>query len=195
MAVVNKPGPVRPFTPIGVFYFAEANLFEGREPRTYHASISCPLSGRHTRNVTEAEVYRDSSGTLWHRIPVADMKNYWDFSRLDEHSGGRLRWGTVVPCSRCTSIDEPAIVASRLEWESHGLCYGTENPDFFPTSQSQQERFDAVARAKAICARCPVLIQCRDYGRALYGPGPKGLNIILGGETSHDRKKALSAMG
>lgn len=59
-------------------------------------------------------------------------------------------------------------------WQDRAACRG-EDPELF-----FQE--DCVELAKAICARCPVIVQCRDFGR-------RSTAGVWGGE-SKDQKGA-----
>ena len=65
------------------------------------------------------------------------------------------------------------------EWARAGRCRTTPPSLWFPT------RGDDTSQAKAICAGCPVLAECRAY--ALATPGLLG---IWGGTTGQDRRRA-----
>lgn len=69
-----------------------------------------------------------------------------------------------------------------MPWAEHGACLG-ESHLFFPAPGERPEQ--AAAREHfAItdyCARCPVLVECRDYARRNREYG------VWGGETEEDR--------
>lgn len=66
------------------------------------------------------------------------------------------------------------------EWRSLAACAGTD-PDLFPTAEIGAIYDAQVAAAKAICARCPVLVQCPAEARI-----PEG---IAGGLTPDERRR------
>jgi WhiB family redox-sensing transcriptional regulator len=65
-------------------------------------------------------------------------------------------------------------------WMHDALCRGQDPDLFFP------ERGVPTTEAKAICARCPVRYDCREY--AIEHRIPNG---IWGGLSGRDRKKVL----
>ena len=63
------------------------------------------------------------------------------------------------------------------DWMRDGLCAQTDPEEFFPGKGSDTRP------AKAVCAGCPVLDECRTY--ALGRPGLSG---IWGGTSERERK-------
>lgn len=57
----------------------------------------------------------------------------------------------------------PTQLATELvaDWRAHAACAGYPNTLFFPTTETTEETL--VARAKAICAVCPVIEDCLEY--------------------------------
>lgn len=83
---------------------------------------------------------------------------------------------------------QPRPLASDWEWQYQAACKGRETDIFF---YSDRERGPRRARrermAKAICATCPVINQCRE--QALRLAEPYG---IWGGLTEDERVAILS---
>jgi WhiB family transcriptional regulator, redox-sensing transcriptional regulator len=50
----------------------------------------------------------------------------------------------------------------RPPWQAHAACVGISTEEFFPAGSSGAA-LDQLARAKAICALCPVTKQCLEY--------------------------------
>jgi WhiB family redox-sensing transcriptional regulator len=76
------------------------------------------------------------------------------------------------------------VATGNLDWQRAGLCRGEAGRDFYPPSggERKRQRIAREARAKAVCAGCPVRIQCLDYAVASgerYG--------VWGGLTSDER--------
>ncbi len=80
--------------------------------------------------------------------------------------------------------DRPVPVAALWEWQYQGLCR-TTNPDtfFHPEGERGPSRRFRDARAKAICAQCPVIRQCGEH--ALSVQEPYG---VWGGMTEEERE-------
>lgn len=82
------------------------------------------------------------------------------------------------------------MVAGRIDesWQADAMCRGPQAGAFFPplTSERRDERQAREARAKAICATCPVREPCLDY--ALLIREPHG---IWGGLNEMERKQIL----
>lgn len=74
------------------------------------------------------------------------------------------------------------------DWQQHGLCRVEDATVFFPPGhfEHKPEREAREAKAKAICARCPVRAQCLDW--ALTTREPHG---VWGGLSESDRKQVL----
>lgn len=64
-------------------------------------------------------------------------------------------------------------------WHRHAACRTAPPSLFFP------ERGDPTAPAKAICAKCPVLVECRAYA---LDAGPV-LHGIWGGMSGRERQR------
>jgi WhiB family redox-sensing transcriptional regulator len=78
-------------------------------------------------------------------------------------------------------------VAERWDWQLRGLCRQLDSTMFFtPDRERGSLRTRREQRAKAVCARCPVLEQCRSH--ALRAREPYG---VWGGMTEHERKLRL----
>ncbi len=68
------------------------------------------------------------------------------------------------------------------DWTDWAACRGVNTELFFPVDHDSPA-VEQVARAKAICARCPVIDDCLDF--ALRSPQVHG---IWGGETAEERR-------
>ena len=69
----------------------------------------------------------------------------------------------------------PTALAAEQAWKLRGSCATADQPNDWHTPHR-----DAIARAKSVCATCPVLDECRDAGR----DEPSG---IWGGMTKKER--------
>ncbi len=65
-----------------------------------------------------------------------------------------------------------------------GLCRGQTEMFFPPRAERPQARVRREARARQLCARCPVLLECRWYARAHREYG------FWGGESEEERAAA-----
>lgn len=82
---------------------------------------------------------------------------------------------------------EHAERAARRDWWQSAAC-NTADPDiFFPVSAHGPGREDT-ARAKAICARCPVRRQCLQFALATHQ-----VDGVWGGTTEEERRLHLQA--
>jgi WhiB family redox-sensing transcriptional regulator len=72
-----------------------------------------------------------------------------------------------------------------MDWRHRAICRDEDPELFFPISNDGPGRAQA-AEAKAVCARCPVIHDCRDWARAT------GMTGIWGG-TTEDERAALPA--
>lgn len=70
-------------------------------------------------------------------------------------------------------------------WKEHGACKG-KTAIFFPDVMGQAS-INLVRRAKAICAGCPVLVQCRSHAITEVGVNEPG---VWGGITRDERRDA-----
>ena len=77
----------------------------------------------------------------------------------------------------------PATAAGH--WTDEGACRepGADPELFFPVSEAGRATRRQVAEAKAVCARCPVMEECRDW--AVEAGEPEG---IWGGTTPEERR-------
>jgi WhiB family redox-sensing transcriptional regulator len=77
-------------------------------------------------------------------------------------------------------------MSSTAGWVARGACRGQDAGLFFPRAGEMLARHQVV-RAKAVCARCPVLAECLSY--ALGAPEECG---IWGGATVEERRAIQS---
>ena len=71
--------------------------------------------------------------------------------------------------------DPPGLQS--LRWMDDARCKGMDAAIFF------LERGETPNEARAVCSRCPVAEQCRQYARS----GPWGRHGVWGGETERQR--------
>jgi WhiB family transcriptional regulator, redox-sensing transcriptional regulator len=77
------------------------------------------------------------------------------------------------------------MTSAELGWLRRGACRTSDAELFFPLSPTPGQE----ARAKAVCARCDVLPECREYAmRAGENEG------IWGGMTPDERRRARWAV-
>jgi WhiB family redox-sensing transcriptional regulator len=82
----------------------------------------------------------------------------------------------------------PGPVAEVWEWQLQGACRRTDPDTFFHPEGERGPRKEARDRAaKAICAGCPVLVQCRRH--SLQVREPYG---VWGGLTEEEREAAIA---
>ena len=77
------------------------------------------------------------------------------------------------------------MIAYPLNWRSEGACLAAD-PDLFFPAAADAEAAQETARARRICAGCPVKRQCLDY--AMQTGEPTG---IWGGTTPQERNAVL----
>jgi WhiB family redox-sensing transcriptional regulator len=83
----------------------------------------------------------------------------------------------------------PGPVAERWDWQLLGACRGLDSELFFhPEGERGPRRSNREAAAKAICAGCPVLRECREA--ALLAREPYG---VWGGLSESDREELYGA--
>ena len=88
--------------------------------------------------------------------------------------------GTHVPEQRGSTDDTP--------WHSNAACRRDEAGLFFaPSKEPTAARLAREEHAKRVCARCPVLLACREH--ALLQPEPYG---VWGGMTAAERRVVLA---
>ena len=73
------------------------------------------------------------------------------------------------------------------EWVADAVCGQTDPEVFFPEKGGNSAR-----QAKAICAECPVLDQCREYALA---QDAMSLHGVWGGTTQDERRKIRAGLG
>jgi WhiB family transcriptional regulator, redox-sensing transcriptional regulator len=69
-------------------------------------------------------------------------------------------------------------------WRASGACQDADPDLFFPIS-STGRALNQIARAKAICARCPVIGECLEFAYA-----NASADGIWGGTTAEERQRA-----
>lgn len=80
-------------------------------------------------------------------------------------------------------VELPVPCADVWDWQLDGLCRGYDSSVFFhPEGERGRARAMRERKAKEVCARCPVLAQCRSH--ALAANEPYG---VWGGMSAHDR--------
>jgi WhiB family transcriptional regulator, redox-sensing transcriptional regulator len=81
----------------------------------------------------------------------------------------------------------PGPQADKWEWQLLGACRSADNELFFhPEGERGPRRDNREQAAKAVCAMCPVLQQCRTA--ALAAREPYG---VWGGLSEHEREALL----
>ncbi len=75
-----------------------------------------------------------------------------------------------------------------IGWQQHGLCRASDGAIFFPPVhfEPKPEREAREAKAKAVCAQCPVRAECLDW--ALTTQEPYG---VWGGLSERERRDLL----
>ncbi|WP_433271958.1 WhiB family transcriptional regulator [Actinosynnema sp. CS-041913] len=83
----------------------------------------------------------------------------------------------------------PQPVTASWDWQLRGLCRGLDSALFFHTPNERgAARELREARAKAVCARCPVLSECRTHALTVeetYG--------VWGGLGESELRRLISA--
>lgn len=83
----------------------------------------------------------------------------------------------------------PGPNADLWEWQLHGACRGEDSSLFFhPEGERGPARSAREAAAKAVCARCPVVEQCRRHSLATREPYG-----VWGGLSEAEREEAVAA--
>jgi WhiB family redox-sensing transcriptional regulator len=81
----------------------------------------------------------------------------------------------------------PTPVAEIYDWQMHGACRGMDSAFFFhPEGERGPAKYNREARAKEVCARCPVIEQCRRH--ALAAEEPYG---VWGGLSEAERDEII----
>lgn len=88
-----------------------------------------------------------------------------------------------VPAQRASAREE-----EEGPWHSEAVCRRDEAGLFFaPSKEPTAARLSREQAAKRVCARCPVMIECREH--ALVLPEPYG---VWGGLTAAERRVVLA---
>ncbi|MGD9796225.1 MAG: WhiB family transcriptional regulator [Acidimicrobiia bacterium] len=85
-------------------------------------------------------------------------------------------------------IDEAHTTAEDVTWAERALCKGQQDLFFPPFAERPQTRVKREAKARAICAQCPVMEPCRAFGRLHHEYG------MWGGENEEERVLAGYAL-
>ncbi|SFK74839.1 WhiB family transcriptional regulator [Streptomyces pini] len=73
-------------------------------------------------------------------------------------------------------------------WRDRAACLGADTDLFFPETGGPN---NGTSRALAICARCPVVAECREYiDRVESSPGYRTFHGVWGGATADERQDA-----
>jgi len=81
----------------------------------------------------------------------------------------------------------PGPMDHEWRWQRLGACRGMDSADFFhPDGERNPSRARRTARAKEICRRCPVIMECREF--ALRTREPFG---VWGGLSAAERRVIL----
>jgi WhiB family transcriptional regulator, redox-sensing transcriptional regulator len=101
-------------------------------------------------------------------------------------------WPSARPAARGARGRDAIVRADPADedpWHQAAACRFADPELFFPVSESGRA-MEQIARAKAVCARCPVQGQCRAY--ALRARERHG---IWGGMTESERCQSWTAAG
>jgi WhiB family redox-sensing transcriptional regulator len=83
----------------------------------------------------------------------------------------------------------PAPTTNHWDWQHLGACRGMELEAFFhPSGERGHRRRAREARAKRVCAACPVIESCRRWARSVLEPLG-----VWGGVSEHERRAVLRA--
>ncbi|MHA6782175.1 WhiB family transcriptional regulator [Pseudonocardia saturnea] len=81
----------------------------------------------------------------------------------------------------------PEPVTEAWDWQLHAACRDVDSAMFFhPDRERGPHRTARDARAKRVCARCPVLMECRRHALAVQEPYG-----VWGGLTEAERARIL----
>lgn len=85
----------------------------------------------------------------------------------------------------------PTPVAEEWDWQQRAACRDYDSTLFFhPDSERGTVKRAREERAKAICRRCPVIVECRQHALAVGEPYG-----VWGAMTAHERIDFLSRHG
>ena len=94
-----------------------------------------------------------------------------------------------APAGRCRSCPASHPRGTwAAPWHSEAVCRSDEAGLFFaPSKEPTAARLSREEAAKRVCARCPVMVECREH--ALLQPEPYG---VWGGLTAAERRVVLA---
>ena len=93
---------------------------------------------------------------------------------------------------RSAAVPKPRVPAREGDgpWHAEAVCRRDEAGLFFaPSKEPTAARLSREEAAKRVCARCPVMVACREH--ALLQPEPYG---VWGGLTAAERRVVLARM-
>lgn len=96
------------------------------------------------------------------------------------------------PGVRPSAVPKPRVPARAEDgpWHAEAVCRRDEAGLFFaPSKEPTAARLSREEAAKRVCARCPVMVACREH--ALLQPEPYG---VWGGLTAAERRVVLARM-
>ncbi len=108
------------------------------------------------------------------RKPTNHLRSVWDAAMAGPRTHGVAR--RAPPTLGPSDINDPS---GRADWHTRAACRGMGSDLLFPTSG------DALTHAARICARCPVVEECRTTALddpSLYGTWvdtPVGVSLSL----------------
>jgi WhiB family redox-sensing transcriptional regulator len=92
------------------------------------------------------------------------------------------------PASMTSRKILPRPVAADWAWQLRGACRsGSDGMFFHPDRERGPARQDRDERAKAVCARCPVIVECRRH--AIAAEEPYG---VWGGQDERERRLVIA---
>jgi WhiB family redox-sensing transcriptional regulator len=101
----------------------------------------------------------------------------------------------ILSCSgggRASGVSSGDVMPD--SWRGRASCLGVDPDLFFPDGEASRVVRAQVARARAVCAACPVLAECREF--ELTPPSSGGLRNDFGvfaGMTADERRTELGA--
>lgn len=106
---------------------------------------------------------------------------------LAKGSTVETRRASISALLRARNLPQPLVEA--WEWQTEARCRDYPIETFFPEDVNRLLQRHHEQQAKAICAQCPVLVQCRAY--ALNAPEAHG---IWGALTARERVTILERL-
>ena len=134
----------------------------------------------HRLEYSDGRVHRRRTAGRLHRLSLAKPSSGVD----------RAATAASVPAGRRRSA--PAGARSGRDqdgpWHTEAVCRRDEAGLFFaPSKEPTAARLSREEAAKRVCARCPVMVECREH--ALLQPEPYG---VWGGLTAAERRVVLA---